>query len=231
MINSPAQRYLPVISELLSKHRLKVPDGTAETLAKTILKCHVLKTRTTSQKAANLPRRKRLSRALTHARKLLEYAQRKPSHRNSVPNRVRSLRTALDNGEVVMWLALSTPPIDIPTLLTLPDNGSPAKADLEALVRALEHNLSTKGKRTGRRTGRPMTVVVGGCIAWVRAGRRLSYFWYDAKERAGGSLAAFVRDFLKVCGLQMSEAALHSELRDAVLYIKHHPNLQAIAPD
>src|SRR5690348_11533304 len=99
--NSPAQRYLPIVGELLARHRLRVPDGTAETLAKTILKCHALKPRTTSQEAANLPRRKKLSHALTHARKLLEYTQRKPSHRNSVPNRGRSLRAALDNGEVV----------------------------------------------------------------------------------------------------------------------------------
>jgi hypothetical protein len=200
---------------LLAKHRLEVPPGVAVMLTKTVLKCRVLKRRP-KQMGTKLPRRKRMQSALKHARKLLEYKRSKPSHPGSVPSQARWLYDSLSDAEVVMWLALARPCIDVPTLLARAAPTGPGRRKLSELVRALEFYLSQEGKRTGRPKGRYAAVVTGGCIAWVRAGKKLSPEWNAKKKHPRGPLVSFVRDLLMQCGVKMTEIALGSALYVAI---------------
>jgi hypothetical protein len=211
-------------SDLIARHKLRVPAKTAEMLANTILKCRVLPRRT-KQMEAKLPRRRRMQRALAHARKLLEYKQRGTSHADGISTQVKWLRSALNDREVVMWLACAQPRLDASKLFY--PVSSPSQSKLVVLVRALEYCLSSNGDRTGRPRTQRAAVVAAGCITWFRAGRKLSCTWNGVEECTTGPLAEFMRALLKECRLDMMDAALYSALRDAIHYVKNHPNLRS----
>jgi len=213
------------VRQLLASHRLDVPPVAADMLTNTVLKCRVL-ARREERMATELPRRKRMQRALKHARKLLQYTQHKPSHASSIPAQIKRLHNALNDVEVVVWLALARPRIDVPALLARHGKADAGGLNPNVLVRALEFYLSQKGKRSGRPKGRSTAVVTGGCIAWFQGRRKLTVTWNEIKGRTTGPLSSFVRDFLQICRLTMKEGTLYSALRVAVPYIKNHPNLR-----
>ena len=205
-----------IAGALLKQHGLSAPNGTLLMLAKTIRGCRVLGPRANRQRGEKHTPRERLAKARRHARKLLEYAKRPPPRRSSIATRSESLYCALNHLDTFVRLAVSTPPIDVASILERLDAGPLLAGDLKQLLQALDHELSAPGMRTGRPIERHATVVRAGCIAWIRSGQTASYSWNAEKRRCGGRLASFVRHLLECCDLKLKEAGLYPALGAAV---------------
>ncbi len=212
-----------LVEAILAEHNLSVPEGTAEMLVKTIINCHWFKRKPKRQKGKEPSPRERLRAALRHAIKLLKYANTRPSHADSIAKRSERLREALNDADVVLWLAVATPRVYVLELLNATEFD---KDTLTSLNRALSAILSDKsGARTGRPRGELSRIVHAGCIAWLRAGRRGGYSW---SRSAGliGRLPDFIRDLVSLCAgprkyLQLTtNAALYAQLNVAFPYCK-----------
>jgi hypothetical protein len=209
------RKYLPLSCELFKKHRLTVPERTAEMIAKTIMHCRVLELRAKKEKGEELSPRERLKKARTHAAKLLEYAARRPSQADSIFKRSNSLYKALDDWGPLIWLATAAPPVNVSDLLDRLQAGGLNKNQLRALVRALDKTLSESTKDR-RRTGRPTEllsyVIRGGVIAWHRADAATSYFCDPYDGRLTGLLPKFMRDLISYCDGTNEHIRAHLEL-------------------
>jgi hypothetical protein len=196
------RKYLPLSCELFKKHKLTVPERTAEMIAKTIMHCRVLEPRAKKKKGEELSPRKRLKKARTHAAKLLEYTARRPSHAASIFKRSNSLYKALDDWGSLIWLATAASPVNVSDLVDRLQAGGLNNSELTGLVRALDSVLSKDRKdleRTGRPAERLMYVIRGGYIAWHRAGAATSFYWDEASGRLTGLLPEFIRDLISYC--------------------------------
>lgn len=206
--------FVPLATTLLAHYKLSVPPQTVEMLAKTIQNCRLIERPSNKKSDQELSTRRRLTKVLRHARMLLGYIKRSPSHANSISKRSAALRAALDSWDVVIWVAAANPLIDVPKLMIRLDTDRLNAVELLKLVRALESPPSAP-TRTGRPLEQRAKVIRAGCIAWLRAEKKLSYSWNPLKDRTGGRLAIFLRDLLRTCKIAMSEAALYSALRTA----------------
>jgi hypothetical protein len=200
--------------ELLEKHKLTVPEGTTEMIAKTIAKHYNSELR--SKNKGPSPR-ERINKAITHAAKLLQYAKRGIGDRRlqaSISVRSASLRQALSDIGVVIWLA-SSMTIDVAYVLDRLTSGL-SKEELTRLIRALRSALTRTGK-SGRPPGETAYVLRAACIAWLRAGRSEKYTWDASSDILKGPLSAFVRELLVYCDLTApSDNALQCALRVAL---------------
>lgn len=214
--------YKPIAEKLLKRHRLRVPEGTVETLTKTIYGCLVLEPRARDQRADRLSPRKRLGKARNAVQRLLVYSEHRPSRRSSIPTQIGKLRDALDFAGVGVWLAPTEPVTPIPALLEKLNElnrkgfNDASKATLTELLHALERSLARRAKTTGRPRERLRLVVRGGCAAWRRAKKAPSCSWDQRAKAVRGKLAVFIRDLIKICEADMSETALYSALREAM---------------
>lgn len=194
-----SRKYLPVAEELAKSHKLKVPASTIETLATAIMKCRTLEPRPKKQKGEEPSPRERLETALTHARKLLEYTERNASHGNSISTRSESLRDALDDSNAVIWLAVASPPIDVPLLVDRLKSYTLNKDELTKLVSSLDSTLSRDSERTGRPTEMLARIIRAGCDAWLKSNPKKSFMWNDKLGCLEGSLPPFIRGLLSAC--------------------------------
>lgn len=137
---------------------------------------------------------------------------------------MRKLRDALTGFDAIVWLAVPIPQVRS-VLHRLKAGRRLDAAELTKLIDALDRTSSAPGARSGRPMELRTAVVRAGCIAWFRAGRKLSRTWDPLDERVVGPLASFVRDLLDICDLEMSDAALSSALQTALLHIQNHPTL------
>lgn len=233
-----SRRYLPVVEELTKSHKLKVPAATIEMLAATIMKCRILKPRPKKKKGKELSPRECIERARNHARKLLEYTERRPSRADSISKRSASLRKSLDDFNVVIWLAAESPPIDVPSLLGRLESDVLSKDELENLIGGLNSTMSRKAERPGRPKGILARVIYAGCYVWASANCERAY--HSDGEKLLGPLPPFIRDLLSCCdgthqhvryierlrhpkraaGLKITDAALYSALKDALPFCK-----------
>jgi hypothetical protein len=202
--------YKTLIRKLLSKHGLRVPEGTIEMLTKTLISCRRGWQPTTGQDDT----RQRLRMALVHAEALRRYIKKPPERPTSIATRSESLRAALDGLDAVVWLAVSVPPIDVSSLLDRLDTDGLDGEELTRLLQAIDYALAANGKRTGRPVERATSVVRAGCIAWFRAGRRDSYNTWS-RDFAAEPLPSFLRDLLHCCWLDLSAEALYSATKAA----------------
>lgn len=192
--------------------------------------------------------RARLRIALTHARKLLEYAGRRQQRSDRIRNRKAKLHGALNNLDVMIWLAIATPRADVRELLAHLGRDALDTGKLATLVQALDAARAGSG-RSGRPIAQAIKVLRGGSVAWLRAGRKDSYRWNDVEGRLTGALPVFIRDLFACCdgshalvrsldrvgrkrerALTMKDAALHSALKVALADIRqHHPRVLSVA--
>jgi len=216
------------VKALLTKHNLTMPEITAEMtmemIVKTIVKCRVPEPRPTKQKGMKKSTRDRLLVARRHAKKLLKYTESPPSHAESVPKRSMSLHQALDDWGAVISLASATPRVHVPHLLDRLQAGRLRRRELTGLVQVLDSILSKDGKKTGRPLEETARIIRDGCIAWLRAGRKESY-WQREGGPLEGPLPKFIRDLFSLCaGPQnnphLTDAALHSQLKVALPYVE-----------
>ena len=217
------REYWLIVDVLLEKHKIEATQAIRNLFAENIRRC----------RRGSIPgvrqTRERLRKALTHAQALRRYAEKAPTRADSIEKRSKKLREALNRLDALIWLEVPSPQVRS-ILHRLKTSGSLSADELTRPIQALDSTLSVKGARTGRPMELVTNVVRAGCIAWFRAGRKLSFFWNDVEECTGGSLAAFARALLNICALKMSEPALYSALRNAVPYIKSHPNLWRLLP-
>jgi len=197
--------------ELLARHRLSVPENTTEMIAKTIARRYPLQSR---RRNTGPSPRERLKKALTHAKKLLEYTERKTLSRRTraaMSTRSTSLHRALDDVAVVIELATATPQ-DVVQLLNRVTSGL-SKDELTRLIQALESTLPARGK-SGRPPKDATRVLRGACIAWLRAGRVEKYTWDEGSGTLKGPLARFALDLFRCCRLEPpNDNALYCALR------------------
>ncbi|MGO9592270.1 MAG: hypothetical protein ACLQFT_20615 [Steroidobacteraceae bacterium] len=206
--------YIPTAKTLLDQHGLTLPDGTVEMLAKTIQKCSILEPRPKKQKGKDASPRERLRVALTHARKLFQYTERRPSHSTSIPNRIDSLCDALNHLDAVVWLGVASPPVDVTSFIEQLKNSDLAenRDELSKLIQSLKNVLSAAGERSGRPIARRALVVRAGCIAWLRAGKDVPdrYWWLNKMKEE--PLTDFICDLLKTCKVTMPAKAMYSAI-------------------
>jgi hypothetical protein len=204
---------------LFNKHRLVVPASVIEMIAKTIAKRYKLGLRPSP--------RKRMIKALAHASRLLEYAERgakSPRLAASVSKRSASLSRVLSDFDVGARLAM-TARIDIDDVLDRinrlnrlkqPQAGRLLKDVLIRLISALKAELSATGK-SGRPREETAHVLRGACRAWLLAGRTEKCTWDYYSGTTKGPLAKFARDLLKQCRLEVPEdSALYRALLDGL---------------
>lgn len=200
--------------ELLDRHNLIVSDVTVEMVAKTIAKRY----KVGSGRSKGPSPRERISKALAHAGKLVEYADRRKKDRRlaaSISTRSVALLRALADIRVVIRLAITTS-LDVVEVLERLKRSELSKDDLTHLIAALKSVLPTTGK-SGRPREEIAHVIRGACIAWLRAGRDEKYTWDEASGILKDPLAAFARDFLKCCQLSTpTDNALYCTLRAAL---------------
>jgi hypothetical protein len=162
--------------------------------------------------------RERVSKAVTHATKLLEYSERGKKDRRlgaGISTRSASLLRALSDLGVVIRLATATS-VDVVAVLDRLKSGGLPKDELAHLIPALESVLQANGK-TGRPREELAHVLRGACRAWLRAGRAEKYTWDPYSETLKGPLAAFARDLIDCCQLEApSDNALYCTLRVAL---------------
>ncbi len=94
-----------LVSDLLRKHRLRVPESTIAMLTNTVTSCR------RGRRAPSTPTetRKRLSIALEQATALLEYTKNPPSRAETLGNRVDKLRGELSGFDAIVWLEVPMP--------------------------------------------------------------------------------------------------------------------------
>jgi hypothetical protein len=220
------RKYVPMVRDLFKKHGLRRRQPT-ELIAKTIAK---LPQRRNRQKVEEATPREHLKKARGHTVKLLEYARRrfKLAHEagpgckartapmRRLTKRLQSLQSALDHSDVVFWLTLARPTVDVQELLLRLKAAdyavSLSASNLSRLLKALDYTLSGSG-----RTGRPMAdqtrVIRAACFAWLYAGRHQRFTWDESSGKLTGPLAIFAQDLLSRCNMPMSDAALHRALQ------------------
>lgn len=197
-------KYRPVADRLLAIHGMSVDASTHHMLATDIMHARELERDTEPRSHSPLPA---ANKALTHARKLIQYAESPPRRKGSVPNRCRKLRAALLEDSPLpcclgMHLANKKLLLDLGELLDSLEAGGVDRETLTMLANAL--NAITTGPSDWQSVGRPWglakPIIRGGCMAWTIAGnRRLTYRWDDGEGALTGSLPDFLRDLLACC--------------------------------
>lgn len=206
-------KYGQDVAALLTAHGLTVPDQTRELLADKIGSCreqladdHEATATTSARQAAG------------YVRKLLDYKVKPPSRAESVPNLCKKLASTLLNGPLAIDLGLSEsyPASDFVALLEALEGGSPDTQSLQLLDDALSAVIAqSSGKQCGGRPwGSKRAIVRAGLVAWLRAGRTIrDYTWDAANEELTGALPEFLFALLAACGLAMSPVALNQAIR------------------
>lgn len=222
--------YEPFVKALIKQHKLRAPQSAVEILTKTIYRCLVLQSRPKAQTAPRFTPRVHLNKGLKAVQKLVTYLDRRPSRRSSVSIQSRRLREAIDFAGIGAWLAPTEPMTPVSELLEklrcIEKDGFDAdsKSVLTQLLHAIEHSLSSRAKTTGRPQELLRAVVRGGCVAWRSAKMKPLCSWDQRSKVVRGKLAAFVRDLIRMCAAETSEAALYSALREALRSLSANPS-------
>lgn len=199
-------RYRPIAEELVKSHALDVPAATVDMLATTITNCRTLEPQPKKEKGKEPTPRERLEKARTHTRMLLKYTKRRPSHAESIKGWSEKLLAALDDFTPIVWLAIESPPIDVPWLIDWLKSGvrskdelTKHKDELTRLASGLNSILSRKSKSTGRPTETLARIVSGGCVAWLNSGRTDTPYEKHWSGELSGPLPPFIRELLACC--------------------------------
>ncbi len=206
-------RYRPIADALLEKHSLHVDDATSHALTTAIMHSRVLPA-TEKGTQAHSPV-SAAAKALTHARKLLEYAATPPKRKDSISKRCRSLHAALlGNSPLALGLGVRMEGIanrpDYGQLLDNLEAGSVDVAALSVLIEPLNAIVAESHgwQRVGRPWGLGKRIVRMGCIVWRRSGNaRLNYQWNDDSGKLIGRMPNFLRDLIACCNGRFSAIA------------------------
>jgi hypothetical protein len=135
--------------------------------------------------------------ARTHAAKLIEYLSRPPTRKSSVSLRCAKLAAAIRESDIAP-LTLAVEDIDPNALLDELESGRIDVDTLRGLIRVADAAESASGGM-GRPWAAHTTIIRAGCIAWERAGQKISYGWHDDRDALTGALPDFLRDLLACC--------------------------------